>query len=92
MLDLRKNESETAQTLLEIQSDIENINARISVEETRLMEIFSNFKMLWSGLTFKEQYDIVDCLIEKVVYDGVNGTIQITFRDSGIKGFERIAQ
>ena len=92
MLDLRKNESETARTLLEIQSDIGNINAKISVEESRLIEIFSNFKILWSGLTFKEQYDIVDCLIEKVVYDGVNGTIQITFRDSGIKGFERIAQ
>ena len=45
----------------------------------------SVFDPLWETLTAREQARILHLLIEKVDYDGDNGTVSITFHPTGIK-------
>lgn len=43
------------------------------------------FDPLWDTLSAREQARILHLLIERVDYDGPNGTVEITFHPTGIK-------
>ena len=43
------------------------------------------FEPLWETLAAREQARILHLLIERIDYDGVNGTVSITFHPTGIK-------
>ncbi len=45
----------------------------------------SLFDPLWETLSAREQARILHLLIERIDYDGVNGTVSITFHPTGIK-------
>jgi len=91
-IELRKRESETLDALSEIEAERENFENQMNCGRQKLEEIFSDFTMLWSKLNFKEQYELVDMIIEKVVYDGDKGSIFIKFYDNGIKSFQEKKQ
>lgn len=87
-LELRKKESDLLGTLSEIKSEREKLENRINYGKTKLEEIFKNFAIIWRNLNFKEQYELVDSLIEKIIYDGTKGSIFIKFYDNGLNCFQ----
>jgi site-specific DNA recombinase len=58
---------------------------RESVDETDLTAALSLFDPLWETLSPREQARIIRLLVERVDYDGIGGSVSITFRQSGIK-------
>lgn len=87
-LELRKKESDISGTLSEIGIERQKLENRIRCGKDRLGQIFADFGLLWRNLNFKEQYDLVDSLIEKIVYDGTKGSIFIKFYDDGLNCFK----
>lgn len=87
-LELRKKESDISGTLSEIGIERQKLENRIRCGKDRLGQIFADFGLLWRNLNFKEQYDLVDLLIEKIVYDGTKGSIFIKFYDDGLNCFK----
>ena len=55
------------------------------VDETEVAWVLAEFGTLWGALTPREQMRVVDLLVERVDYDGQNGSVSITFRPTGIK-------
>ena len=47
--------------------------------------VLSLFDPVWEVLYPREQARIIHLLIERVEYDGANGTLAINFRPSGMK-------
>jgi site-specific DNA recombinase len=59
--------------------------SRELVDAREVGEACSLFDPLWETLTAREQARILHLLIERIDYDGVNGTVSITFHPTGIK-------
>ena len=58
---------------------------RTAISEDDLWAALSLFDPVWGHLFPREQCRIMRLLIERVDYDGAAGTLEVTFRDSGIK-------
>ena len=59
--------------------------SRELVDEHEVAQALSLFDPVWESLTPREQARIVRLLVERVDYDGQDGTITVTFRPTGIK-------
>jgi site-specific DNA recombinase len=55
------------------------------VDEAEVARVLAEFGTLWGALTPREQARVVELLVERVDYDGQNGSVSITFRPAGIK-------
>jgi len=55
------------------------------VDERDLASALSLFDPVWESLSSQEQTRVMRLLVERVVYDGTNETLAITFRPTGIK-------
>ena len=55
------------------------------VTEDEVRTALSAFDPVWNALAPREQARIVQLLVERVDYDGANGTIAITFHAAGLK-------
>ncbi|MCD6405219.1 MAG: recombinase family protein [Planctomycetes bacterium] len=55
------------------------------VDQRELAAALSIFDPVWESLSPREQARVMQLLVERVGYDGRNGTMSITFRNSGIK-------
>jgi site-specific DNA recombinase len=56
---------------------------RLNADEVALA--LTQFGPVWESLAPREQARLVQLLIEKVEYDGVNGRVSITFYPAGIR-------
>ncbi len=56
-----------------------------TVEETDLRRALALWDGVWDALHAKEQARVLTLLIERVDYDGAAGTVEITFRPTGIQ-------
>ncbi len=70
--------------LTEVRGDFLTIQHQ-RLDEHDLIRALSLFDPVWEVLYPKEQARIIHLLIERVEYDGANGTLAISFRPSGIK-------
>ena len=70
--------------LTEVREELLTIE-RERVDEDDVTRALSLFDPVWDVLYPKEQARIIHLLIERVEYDGANGTLAISFRPSGIK-------
>jgi len=59
--------------------------SRELVDPSEVAEACSPFDPLWETLSAREQARILHLLIERVDYDGKNGSVSITFHPTGIK-------
>jgi site-specific DNA recombinase len=59
--------------------------SREVVEAGEVERALSAFSPVWDTLGPREQGRIIHLLVERVDYDGKNGTISVTFRPNGIK-------
>jgi site-specific DNA recombinase len=55
------------------------------VTEDEVRTALSAFAPVWNALAPREQARVVQLLVERVDYDGANGTIAITFHPAGLK-------
>lgn len=56
-----------------------------TIDEAEFAAALAVFDPAWEALSPREQARIVNLLVEKVEYDGHQGTIAVTFRPNGIK-------
>ena len=68
----------------QIRDDIVALNREL-VDECEVETALSAFTPIWDTLSPREQARIIHLLIERVDYDGANGTVSVTFRPNGIK-------
>ena len=47
--------------------------------------MLGRFEPVWTALTPREQARVLHLLVERVDYDGRDGTLAVTFRPTGIK-------
>jgi len=59
--------------------------SRELVDEHQITTALAAFDPVWDELSPREQSRVLRLLIERVDYDGEQGTISITFRPGGIK-------
>ena len=57
------------------------------IDEHEVIAALSSFDPIWNALSPREQAQMIRLLVERVDYDGPNGTVAITFRPNGIKAF-----
>ena len=55
------------------------------IDENDVATGLADFNALWTSLSLREQARVIDLLIERVDYDGAEGTVSVTFRPSGIR-------
>jgi site-specific DNA recombinase len=55
------------------------------VDEREVEAALTVFDPVWERLSPREQARIIHLLVERVDYDGKNGTVSVTFRPNGIK-------
>lgn len=84
LTDLKRRELELSNALVDAQARRKIVVKRMEYSKKRLEELFGDFYGIWANLNFKEQYELIDLLIERVTFDGKLGEIFITFRSSEI--------
>lgn len=59
----------------------------------KMSRALSLFDPLWDAMMPKERLRVVQLLVERVVYDGVNGKVSVSFHPSGLndKAFESVS-
>ena len=56
-----------------------------TVDDGDLAQVLAAFDPVWESLSPREQAEIIKLLIERIGYDGKEGTVTVTFRSAGIK-------
>jgi site-specific DNA recombinase len=70
--------------LTEVRNEIEYLR-RDTIDEGDVARALATFDPVWESLTTHEQARLLRLLIERIDYDGRDGTISISFHASGIK-------
>jgi len=55
------------------------------LDENEIATALRDFDAVWDCLTSAEQARVIELLVDRVVYDGADENIVITFRPSGIR-------
>ncbi len=84
MADLQERIRTAEQRATEVREQIIALSREL-VDAREIADACSLFDALWETLTAREQARILHLLIERVDYDGPNGTVSITFHPTGIK-------
>lgn len=84
MEDLRREEIRHSEALEICRKRTEILGEKCSKSEAELKRIFGNFDGIWANLNFKEKYELLGLLVEKVVYFGEKGEISVFYRENGI--------
>jgi len=84
LADLQERIRSGEQRATEIREQIIAMSGRI-VDERELAAALSLFDPTWDSLSPTEQARVIHLLVEQVTYDGVAGTLAVTFRPTGIK-------
>lgn len=84
MADVQERIKHVEQRATEVREQIVSLSREL-VDAREVGEACSMFDPLWDTLTDREQARILNLLIERIDYDGVNGTVSITFHPTGIK-------
>jgi site-specific DNA recombinase len=84
LADLQDRMRIAEQRATEVREQIITLSREL-VDAHEVGEVCSLFDPLWETLTAREQARILHLLIERVDYDGKNGTVSITFHPTGIK-------
>lgn len=82
--DLLREEIRHSEALEICRKRTETLGEKCSKSEAELKRIFGNFDGIWANLNFKEKYELLGLLVEKVVYFGEKGEISVFYRENGI--------
>ena len=73
--------------LTEIQEEMIEAKSQV-VDERDLRETLGKFDPIWDALSPNERAKVIQLLIERIDYDGQEGTLEITFRASGLRALK----
>ena len=88
--DIQERVQTAERRLSELRDDRERLQ-RDLIDEADAGRALAAFDPVWETLSPREQARLLQLLIERVDYDGRDGTISITFHPSGIKALADIA-
>ena len=86
LADLQERIVTAERRLTEVRDEKERLR-RDMIEETQVTGALTDFESVWASLNLREQTRLLRLLIERIDYDGEEGTISITFHPGGIKAF-----
>jgi len=88
----------TADRLADLQDQIRSIEQRMTsireevlslereaVDESDLVKALSIFDPVWESLNSRERHRVMHLLIDRIAYDGRDGSVTVSFRSLGIK-------
>lgn len=84
LADLHERIAQVERRRAELCEQVEAIEEN-TFDDNEIADALNRFDPVWNALTPKEQHQLIDLLVETVVYDGVNGKVLITFHPSGIR-------
>jgi len=84
LADLQERVQSGERRLTEIREESMRLRAGL-VGEDDVAKALGEFDTLWQSLSPREQARVLHLLIERVDYDGEDGTVAVTFRPSGIR-------
>jgi site-specific DNA recombinase len=84
LADLQDRLGQAERRLTEIQNEMAALEEQ-QVSEEELAGALVDFDPVWESLAPREQMRLIRLLIERVGYDGRDGTVAVTFRPAGIK-------
>ena len=82
--DLQERVQTVERRLSELRDERERLKGEL-IDEDAAARALAAFDPVWETLSPREQGRLLQLLIERVDYDGRDGTISITFHPSGIK-------
>ncbi len=82
LTDLRKQEAEIIDSIQANKYSIENTIEKSNTTKDALELSLKSFNSVWDNLPWKDKKELFDILIEKVIYDGNQGKISITFSET----------
>ncbi len=62
---------------------------RGAFDEEEFSSVLSQFAPVWETLSSREQARVIYLLVDKIGYDGANGSLTINFRSTGIKALTK---
>ena len=90
--------SPTADRLADLQDQIRSIEQRMTsireevlsleretVDESDLVKALSIFDPVWESLNSRERHRVMHLLIDRIAYDGRDGSVTVSFRSLGLK-------
>ena len=84
LADLQDRIHSTEQRATQVQEKIIKLTSEL-VDAGEVDDACMRFEPVWETLAAREQARILHLLIERIDYDGKNGTVSITFHPTGIK-------
>jgi len=84
LADLQERTQTGERRLTGIQSEMEEFRSKL-VTEKEVAKALREFDPIWEQLSKKEQAKVLKLLIERVDYDGKEGTVSVTFRPMGFR-------
>ena len=90
LADLQEYIHTAEQRAKDVDEQIATIKASV-IDQDELAAALATFEPVWGSLSSVEQARTLQLLIERVTYNGADGSLAITFRSSGIKELEAVA-
>jgi site-specific DNA recombinase len=84
LAELQERISTAERRLTEVRDEKERLR-RDMIEEADVARALTDFESVWRALNLREQTRLLRLFIERIDYDGEEGTISITFHPGGIK-------
>jgi site-specific DNA recombinase len=91
LADLQERVQSGERRLTEIREEALRLRAEL-VDERDVAKALHEVEPLWESLSPREQSRVLHLLIERVDYDGENGTVSVTFRPTGIRELATLAE
>ncbi len=84
LADLQDRITSTERRLTEVLDETQRLQAEL-IDEGDIARALAGFDPVWESLSLRERARLLQLLIERIDYNGRDGTICITFHASGIK-------
>ncbi len=84
MADIQDRIRSAEQRATQVREELIALGSQL-VDEREVARALSLFDPVWDSLTPREQAKVLHLLVERVDYDGEQGTVSVTFHPAGIK-------
>ena len=82
LADLQDRIAAAERALADVDGELADLKKH-EITETEVVQALANFESVWGTLTHKEQWKLMKLIVERIDYDGRDGTISIGFHRTG---------
>lgn len=84
LADLQERVQGAERRLAEIRTEADRLRDQL-VDDATVADALGRFDPVWDALSPREKARVLDLLVERVDYNGADGTVSVTFRPTGIR-------